>query len=183
LLEDFHLVGDETAEGYINLFGAIVSSARPADSIDWLYVKSVVDLTWEIRRERSIKASIIELMQKEIVSDLLKTTRDDPGSVEAHVYRIFGADGDVRKWATNPIARREINERLAARGFPASETLARAFIKGASDIDAVDRRIAQYEARRIVILREIERRNERLSRQLEKASAEVIEAEFSEAAE
>jgi len=37
--------------------------------------------------------------------------------------------------------------------------------------------------RKMLIVREIERRNERLSRQLEKASSEIIEAEFSEAAE
>ncbi len=183
-LEAVHLVGDERAEDYMSIFGAIVSSVRPADSVDWLYVKDVVDLEWDIHRERSIKTSIIELMQKDIVADLLKTTRDDPASVETHVYRIFAADGEIREWATSPAARKEINERLAARGFPASETLARAFIKGVSEIDAVDRRIASYEARKMVILREIERRrNERLSRSPVKPSTDVIDAEFSEAAE
>jgi hypothetical protein len=36
--------------------------------------------------------------------------------------------------------------------------------------------------RKVVVLREIERRNDRLARQL-KASSEVLDAEFSEAAE
>jgi hypothetical protein len=183
ILEDFHLVGDETANNYINLFAAIVSSARPADSIDWLYVKDVVDLTWDIRRERAVKAATIELLQKQIVLDLLKTTSDDSSGMEAHLYRIFDADNEVRQWAIDPTARKKIAERLAARGFAASEILARAFIKGASDIDGVDRRIANYEVRKMVILREIERRNERLSRSLKKASADVVDAEYSEAAE
>ena len=61
--------------------------------------------------------------------------------------------------------------------------LARAYINGASQIDAVDRRIASYEARRMTVLREIERRNEKFARQLEKASSDIIDAEFSEAAE
>lgn len=177
------MVGDETAEDYINLFGAIVSSARPADAIDWLYVKNVVDLTRDILREGAIKAAIIELMQKEVVLDLLKTTRDDPSSVETHLYRIFAADKEVRQWATNPAVRKEINDRLLARGFAVPETLARAYMKGASDIDRVDRRIANYEARKMVLLREIEHRNKRPSRSLEKASAEVIDADFSVAAE
>ena len=87
------------------------------------------------------------------------------------------------KGATTFFARKEINERLAARGFPVVEVLAKAYVKVAADIDRVDRRIANYEARKMVLLREIEHRNERLSRSLEKASAEVIDAEFSEAAE
>ena len=43
--------------------------------------------------------------------------------------------------------------------------------------------VASYEMRKMVVLREIERRNDRLSRQLQKASSEVLDAEFSEAAE
>ena len=58
-LEDFHLVGDEAAEDYINLFVAIAMAAKPADTIDWLYIKDVADLTWEIQPERAIKAAII----------------------------------------------------------------------------------------------------------------------------
>jgi hypothetical protein len=68
-----------------------VASAKPADAIDWLHVKCVADLTWEIRREQAIKVGIIKLMQKEIVLDLLKTTHDAPCALESHLYRIFSA--------------------------------------------------------------------------------------------
>ena len=81
-LEDFHLVGDETAEDYINLFVAIAMAAKPADTIDWLYTKDVADLTWDIRRERAIKAAIIESNRKAVILDLLKATMDDPVSVD-----------------------------------------------------------------------------------------------------
>jgi hypothetical protein len=50
-------------------------------------------------------------------------------------------------------------------------------------IDAIDKRIASYEVRRVGIIREIERRDLKLSRDLAAASADVIDAEFSEAAE
>ena len=182
-LEDFHLVGDETAEDYVNLFVAIAMAAKPANTIDWLYIKDVADLTWDIRRERSIKAAIIESNRKEVVLDLLKATVDDPVSVRSHVYRIFGAAGEVMRWSVDSEAKKEINAKLTASGYPPSEVLARAYIKGAAQIDAVDRRIASYEMRKMLILREVEHRNERLSRRLEKASSEIIDAEFSEAAE
>ena len=182
-LEEFPLVGDETAEDYINLFVAIVMAAKPADTIDWLYTRDVADLTWDIRRERAIKAAIITLKQKEVVLDLLKSTGDDPTSLNSHVYRIFHAAGEAERWSDHSEAKKEISAKLAARGYPPSEVLALAYIKGAAEIDAVDRRIASYEMRKMLILREIERRNERLSRQLGKASSEILDAEFSEAAE
>ena len=92
-LEEFHLVGDETAEDYISLFVAIVMAAKPADTIDWLYAKDVADLTWDIQRERAIKAATITLKQKEVVLDLLKSTGDDPASLNSHVYRNFRRSG------------------------------------------------------------------------------------------
>jgi hypothetical protein len=182
-LDDPPLVDDEKLEDYYNLFAAIVAASKPIDAIDWLYIKCVVDLTWDIRREQAIKANIITLMQKEIVLDILKTTPDDPTSLDSHVYRIFRAAGEAKQWAIDRRAKKEIDAKLAARGYPPAEVLARAYIKGASAIDVVDKRIASYEVRRMVALREIERRNEKLARQLEKASSEIIDAEYSEAAE
>jgi hypothetical protein len=183
LLEDIPLVGDEKAEDYFDIFRAVVVAAQPANAIDWLHAKSVADLTWEIKREQAIKAAIITLTQKEIVLGLLKTTREAPNAIDSHIYRIFAAGNDANQWAISPVARKDINAILAARGYLSSEILARAYIKGQAQIDAVDRRIASYQARRILVLREIERRNEKRSRDVEKASTDIIDAEFSEAAE
>ena len=182
-LDNPPLVGDETSEDYYDVFRAIVIAAKPSDAIDWLHVKCVVDLTWEMRREQAVKAGIVKLMQKEIVLDLLKTTQDAPTSLDSHVYRIFGAADEAKQWALDPPAKKEIEARLAAKGYVPAETLALAYMKGASQIDAVDRRIASYEVRRMAALREIERRNEKLARQLERASSEIIDAEFTEATE
>src|ERR1044072_5362320 len=89
-LETCHLVGDETADDYKAVLEAIVISARPADAINWLYVKSVADLTWEILREGAVKVAIVESAFKDVVLELLKTTQDDPTSINAHLYNIFG---------------------------------------------------------------------------------------------
>lgn len=50
----------------------------------------------------------------------------------------------------------------------------------------MEQRIASYEIRRLMALREIERRNEKSARQLKKSAADLIEGElgtFKEAAE
>ena len=183
MMDDPPLTVDETVEEYHELFGAIVSAVNPRDTIVWLHLKCVVDLTWEIKRERTIKTSIITLMQQEVVLELLKNTEEAPSLLESHVHRIFVAKDEAQKWASDLVAAKEINTKLAARGYPPSEVLARAYMRGANQIDTVDRRIASYEIRRMGALREIERRDEKFARQLGKASTDIIDGEFSEATE
>ena len=100
-LEDFHLAGDETAEEYFDLFSAIADETNPSNAMDWLDTKDIVDLTWDIRRERRIKAGIVELTQKEIILGQLKGTHGDPASVETHAYRIFEADNEANRWVSD----------------------------------------------------------------------------------
>ena len=72
---------------------------------------------------------------------------------------------------------------MAEKGHPPSAILAQAYINAAPQIDAVDKRLAGYETRRIAVLREVERRNEKFTRDLDKASSDIIDGEFSAAAE
>ena len=183
LWEQLPLVHNENAKDYNNLLSAIVLASKPLDSIDWLYLKSVVDLVWETRREQMVKAGIVKLMQREVVLELLKATHDEQGSLESHRYRIFDAEAEANRWASYPEARADINLRLANKGYSVQDIMAKAYIKGQHQIEAVDRRIAALEARKMTILREIERRNDKLAQRLEKSSADIVDAEFSEAAE
>jgi len=48
--------------------------------------------------------------------------------------------------------------------------------------DVIDKRTASYEYRRNATLREMDLRSERMARLLEKASSDVIDGEFTEAA-
>jgi hypothetical protein len=181
--DDPPLVGNEVLEDYNAFLATIAASVNPADAIDWLFTKDVVDLSWHIRRERTIIANMIKLAQKEVVLALLKATCDTPGSAETAIYRIFDAADDANRWANDPEERREIDARLAEKGHPSSATLAQAYINAAPQIDAVDKRIAGYEMRRIAVLKEVERRSEKLARGLDKSSSDIIDGEFSVAAE
>jgi hypothetical protein len=179
-LEEPPLVGGETLKDYNVFFAAIAASLKPTDAIDWLFTKDVVDLSWHIRRERTIIADVVKLAQKQIVLALLKATSDTSGA-ESALYRIFDAADDANRWANDLEGRREIDARLAEKGHPPSTTLAQAYINAAPQIDAMDKRLAGYETRRIAVLREVERRSEKFARDLDKASSDIIEGEFSAA--
>jgi hypothetical protein len=188
-LGDAPLVGDEKQEDYDAFSDAIVSTMSQPDVINQLYLKDFVDLSWQIRRERLILADIIRLYKKEVVLDLLKTAyKKLSGPIESltTVDRFLGADREAQRWLGDPAARKEIDADLEARGYSSSTVLALAYREGAAEIDMVEQRIASYEIRRLMALREIERRNEKSARQLKKSTSDLIEGElgaFKEAAE
>jgi hypothetical protein len=173
------LVGLEKLEVYNLFLLSIGSSMKPTDLIGWLLTKDVTDLSWEIRRERIIKVEIVKYYQKEVVAELIKTLAP-PGQFKTTLYRIFLADDDLSLWETDPEARVKIDAALAAKGHSATAILAQAYMRGATQIDAIDKRIATYERRRDTILREAGFWNEHLLRRLDQATNAIIEGEFTE---
>jgi hypothetical protein len=180
--DDPPLASTERRSDYDAFFSAIATAEPPVDTIDWILMQDFVGKEWEIRRERRIKAEIIKFHQKEIVAELLKATFDKTDRLGSCANRIFQVPTEVLSWASDPDARRKIDEKLEARGHDPGSVLAQAYLRGAAHIDAIDRRIASYELRRSATLREISLRSERRARRLEKVALDVIDAEFTEAA-
>jgi hypothetical protein len=176
------LVGSEKIEVYDKLFLLIASAIKPSDPIGWLLTKDVTDWWWEMQREQVIKAEIIKHYQKEVVAELIKTLAP-AGQLGVTMYRIFQADDDLTLWATDPEGRAKIDEALAAKGQSAPSILAQAYIRGAAQIDAIDRRIAAYERRRDTALKEAGYWNEGLRRKLEQVTTAIIEGEYTDVAE
>jgi hypothetical protein len=172
--DDPPLVGNERREDFESFFSAIARAVKPADAIDWIMAKHVADLSWEIRRERRIKADIIRLKQQEVASPGLRMSRADYlreqaiATAEAENPSMFR-----RKEELTPQAKKEDH----AAG------LAEAYILGNRDIDLIDTRIASYEYRRNAALREMALYSEAKARKLDRASRDVIDGEFTEAAE
>jgi hypothetical protein len=125
---------------------------------------------------------LIKYYQKEIVAELIKSLAP-PSQFKTALYRIFQAEGDLTLWETDSEARMKIDAALAEKDHSASAILAQAYMRGVTQIDAIDKRIAGYERRRDIILREAEFWNEHLLRRLDQATTAIIEGEFTEAAE
>lgn len=181
LFEDRPLLGRERREDYDAFFSAIAAAEIPSDAIDWMLLRDLVDLAWEIRRERRIKVEIIKLTQTEVVCDLLKNTFDETNKLRSAVYRIFGASTEAHQWASDPDMRERINLKLEEKGHDQNSVLARAYLRGAEEINVIDKRIAILESRRNKVLKEIGLRSERKAQKLARASSDIIDGEFSEA--
>jgi hypothetical protein len=175
--DDPPLVGNETSEQYEIVFAATANAVEPRDVIAWLFVKDIVDLAWETRRERIVKTQIIKNWQKEIVGEL----SNDSFLGNSPLFN--NAAAKANSWENDANARQVIDQELRKKGHSPFSILAMAYERGANQIDAIDKRIASYELRRILIIREANIHCERLARRLDKLRVDAIDGEFAEAAE
>jgi hypothetical protein len=177
------LAGDEKLQDYERFFATIHAAMNPPDSVGWLFVKDVTDWSWEIRRERIIKAATIKYYVKEIIGELIKSELAPSDQFENANFLVFEAGESLSSWACDPKARAEIDQQLAAKGYDASYVLAQAYMRGAAPIEAIDKRIAFHELRRSAALKEAGIWSDVVLRRLEKAIPEVVDGEFTEAQE
>ena len=173
----------ESREHYDAMLLGIAISVGANDIVDWLSVKDVTDQVFDYRRLQEIKAASILAKQIEVIEGLLKTTYDPASPIEDMTYYISGAKNDARRWASDPEFENKIDEKLAARGHDSASIRAKAYSLCAAELQALDKAIADRELRRMATLREIYRRDEFLARRLERTSQQIIDGEFSEAAE
>ena len=176
------LIGGETLDSYNQFYSSIALAIKPTDAIGWLLTRDVTDWCWDIRRARLIKAEAIKSFQKEIVAELMKSALAPSGQLGTAIFRTFQADSDLVAWATDPEARAKIDQALEAKGHSVSSILAQACMRGANQIDQIDKRIAFYERQRDTALKQAGLWQEHLVQQLDKHIDEVIEGEFTDVA-
>jgi hypothetical protein len=66
---------------YWKLGLAMARAVQPADPIEWMYLKDVVDYTWEIRRLRKYQVQLIVLQERKFLEEARKLFRNYPGSM------------------------------------------------------------------------------------------------------
>lgn len=168
--DDPPLVGNERREDYEKLFLMFARALKPADAIEWILARDVANYSWEIKRERKIKAEIIRLKQQEVASPGLLMSRAD-----------FLREEELAKAkAENPSMFRKKEElKPQAKGEDQASGLPEAYMVGSRDIDIIDTRISSYEHRRNANLREYTQLSEAMARRRE-APRDIIDGEFTE---
>jgi hypothetical protein len=184
LLNDPPLWRGESREEYMALLGAIAKSCGARnDVLHWLLIDEVAHQLWEIRKLRRIEAGLVLKCQVEVIEELLKTTYDSE-SVELNgLSLVFDVKNDARRWAIDREFAKKVDDRLTARGHDPESIRVKAYERCANELRELENSIAKKENRRRATLMELERRDELFAKRLAEASLEILDAEFSEAAE
>jgi hypothetical protein len=141
---------------------------NPADILEDIWVRDIVDLVWEAWRLRRLKAALMATNAHEGLSAALDPLMDWEEK-EALV-------GD---WtAREPEAINRVDEILESAGLTMDSVMAQSLAIKLDDIERIDRMTALAEARRNAILREIDRHRENLSQKLRRAVQQVENGQF-----
>jgi hypothetical protein len=138
----------------------------PADIIEHIWLKDIVDLVWEIHRYRRLRASLFFARRRDALREVLigfiNVGSNPSGAERLHVLAIAWARGDAA-------AVDEVNQLLQQNGANIDVIMMRVLEQDLDTFERIDRMIAHAELRRDSMLRDIERWREALARRIEAA--------------
>jgi hypothetical protein len=162
LFGDPPLLSTEDPHLYWEMFDRFVGSVEPRNIFEWLWIKDIVDLSWEIARLRRYRAQQIE------------NARDNKNA--AIEYTREHAD-ESDPFALEPLTPEQIEARRNTPRLDTEADSANLLMSEYLDTyETVDKLLMAAELRRDRILRELDFRRERIAPLLRKSSDELIDA-------
>jgi hypothetical protein len=158
----------EDLDAYNALHDRVCSAVAPADVIEELWVRDVVDLTWETLRLRRVKTGLVDSARHAGLSDILSP----------FFQYINDAEALVREWLNGDTEAAETVERLLARvGADESAIRAATVCARLHTFERIDQLIMRSEVRRNAVLREIDHHRDAVARRLREALTDIDDAE------
>lgn len=167
----------EDAAAYDALIAEVSSAVNPTDVIEDIFVRDIVDLTWEIFRSRRLKANLLsDSVPYHLGNILAPLVNKSPAPIEAQrsvePLGLFPlplplppptppslAHKLARKWANHdPAAIKRVEKLVASRKLSMDDVFARVFMDKFDEIERIDRFTMITEERRNSVFREIDRR-------------------------
>jgi hypothetical protein len=159
--------GEDTA-AYDELLARISGAVKPADILEDIWVRDIVDLVWEAFRLRRLKVNL-----------MTATAHQGLEAVLAPLVSWSQRDSLAKAWAARkPSAIERVDKVLASAGLTMDAVMAQTLSLKLDDIERIDRMIAIAEARRNTILREVDRHRETLSQNLRRAVQQVEDGQL-----
>ncbi|EGP06578.1 hypothetical protein CSIRO_3834 [Bradyrhizobiaceae bacterium SG-6C] len=178
--EFYDLLGSPTfapsdnSANYSLIVERMLESIRPKDFIERLFVRDLIDLTWEECRLRQIREALLGESRSAAVERLLyrKNLREVPEGAE-RIARAQAKD-QFKNWANDRAKRKEIEEDLNKHSHGEDQAiLAASYSEIYKELESVKKSIAFAQQRRMGLLREIEHRRE-FAQRARKASDEAV---------
>jgi hypothetical protein len=157
----------EDNKAYWDFLNEVAGCLKPKDMIEWLWLKDVVDLSWEILRLRKLKITLIEI-GREHINAVIEYERKHPD--EPYYEDLL---------TQTPIRERTAEEIKFRKNQPLHDTetdSVKLLWEHIDQYERIERLLTSAELRRDRILREIELRRTELARQLRQTTDEIIDA-------
>jgi hypothetical protein len=173
------LIEGEDSAAYDEILAKVSAALKPADILEDIWVRDIVDLIWEALRLRRLKASLMQAA----ASDGLKRVLERLDYLDFQGRSKLSADWVRRK----PSAIKRVDRLLTSVDLTIDAVMAQALSDNLDHIERFERMTALAETRRSAILREINRHRATLVQaprpiveQIEEGVCEVVDTESHE---
>jgi hypothetical protein len=178
LLGPSWIIEGEDPELYEVLLARVGAAVQPADVIDWLLVMDVVALTWEIHRSRRHRDALVRIARRKAMGKILELILPHESSFslseESKASRV------ATDWFNGDKKADFVDALLVKAGLSLADVTAQSLSMNAAELDRLDQQNERRENRRDAILLQIERRRAGWAKRVQRASEDVVDAEFRE---
>jgi hypothetical protein len=172
------IIEGEDPERYEQLLARVAEAIGPTDFIDWLLVKDVVAHSWEIQRSRRHRETVIRMGRLKAMHEILDQAMPRVEFVFPGASEIPGL---ARQWLNGDSnATERVSGILHGSGFSIEDVAVHAITVMAVELGRIDLQVERNESRRDSLLRQIERRREGWAKRVQRATEDIVEAEFRE---
>jgi hypothetical protein len=156
------LLQREEVSGYDTLLARISGAVKPADVLEEIWVRDVVDLVWDAVRLRRLKVGLMTASSYEGMQKVLLGL-DVPDFVDL-----------AKRWAAREEgAVAQVDALLASAGLTMDAVMAQTLRVRIDEIERIDRMITAAEARRNAALHELARHRAHFAAILRRAAQDV----------
>jgi hypothetical protein len=181
LLGTAWILEGENAELYEALLARIAAEMQPVDLIEWLLLKDIVALTWDIQRSRHHRNSIMRLARRQAMERVLSLVLEKRSVAAEFIDDRAQAVQLAADWFNGDKKTiKAVDQLLTQAGLSMTDVTAQALSIRSGEIGRIEERNDRCEQRRDAILRQIERRRAGLGSGVRRASEEVVDAQFRE---
>jgi hypothetical protein len=158
----------EDTKAYDELLTRISTVVKPADILEDIWVRDLVDLTWDAIRLRRLKVNLMTANAHKGLSEILVPL---VGRLEAETL--------AEAWAVRKSdVVEEADKALASAGLSMDAVMAQTLSLKLDDIERIEHMTAIAETRRNTTLREIDRHRETLGQKLRRAMAQLEDGQL-----
>ena len=158
LVQPTFLMPGESLSDYEAIRDMIIEEIAPQSGIEWLWAADLIELSWDIVRCRGLRQKMLKVRRQDAIDAMLQRI-DLPGI--PYPFRQSARDQtrlNAEQWRTDSVASAEIENRLAAQGIDEGSVNAEVLIQSRELFIMFDSLMQSAQTRRILLLREINRR-------------------------
>ena len=181
------LLAGEDSAAYDNLLARVSGNLKPSDIFEEIWMREIVDLTWETLRWRRHRTALIEAAVPQVLEKILQPLASKSVSrlgsfsekLRAAQEALNAGPKLASEWAArDPAAIKRVEELLASAGVTMDNVVAQAVTHELDKLERFNRLIASAEWRRNATLREVERRRASFAEKLRHEVGKIEDAEF-----